>query len=608
MDAHHVVDEEAQVATAVVARAGGGGVTFQTAILEQLHERSGRIWDAQVHDAQLLEFETENLLQVRTGREAIEFDRQAEAGLVELERPIHIADRDAAVEEAGDAAHLISVCGAGRQQGCNRYLPTKDSEYAQPMLAGVARVDITPPLPADLLGYVRRDRAAREVARPLLLTACVIDDGSGTLTALLAADLVGMPISLAWRIRSAVAEQIGTSPEAVLVNTSHTHAAPWPGAVMKLGGEFDGLTDQERAYTAWLPQAFVSAGVQAAAQLRPAAVAGGVGRVAGLAVNRRERTPDRGTILGWNPDGFVDEEVPTIRIDDHAGGSIATIVGFGCHPVVVGPEVPEVDSDFVGPLREQVEAIRGGLCLFLQGAAGNILPLEAFHNRRGPEERMGARLGLEAAHAVADAEPRILSTEKLDYGSVTPISLYRRVGQADQPAPVIATARREVRLPLLDPPAAEDLQRELAERKAELQGRQARGESRVTTNPVAYHVQWLEETLAAVHERRVARHLQGEIWAMRLGECALATAPGEIFSEIGAAVRRASPAAVTIFAGYSQGVLGYVATPEEYPHGGYEPAVSHRGYGHPSPFSPEVAGIVERTAIELLQGLFPAGA
>ena len=51
---------------------------------------------------------------------------------------------------------------------------------------------------------------------------------------------------------------------------------------------------------------------------------------------------------------------------------------------------------------------------------------------------------------------------------------------------------------------------------------------------------------------------------------------------------------MTIFAGYSQGVLGYVATPDEYPHGGYEPAVSHRGYGQPAPFSPEVAGIIER--------------
>ena len=63
--------------------------------------------------------------------------------------------------------------------------------------------------------------------------------------------------------------------------------------------------------------------------------------------------------------------------------------------------------------------------------------------------------------------------------------------------------------------------------------------------------------------------------------------------------------ATTIFAGYCGGVLGYVATPEEYPHGGYEPAVAQRGYGHPAPFTPDVAGIIRDTSLELLAELFP---
>jgi hypothetical protein len=101
-----------------------------------------------------------------------------------------------------------------------------------------------------------------------------------------------------------------------------------------------------------------------------------------------------------------------------------------------------------------------------------------------------------------------------------------------------------------------------------------------------------------------ATAIEGEIWAARVGDCAIVGAPGEIFGAIGTAVRRDSPAAVTIFAGYSQGSLGYVATPDEYAFGGYEPAISHRGYGQPAPFSPEVAGIIERTALELLGELF----
>lgn len=480
------------------------------------------------------------------------------------------------------------------------------SDYALGMLAGAARVDITPPLPVDLLGYVRRRVAARAVDRPLLVTACVLEAGDGRRIAMLAADLVGMPPDYAWRVRSSVAEAIGAAPADVLVNTSHTHAAPWPGATVKLGGEFDGWTDRELAYAESVPLAFASAAVQAAARLRPARVSGAVGEVHGLAVNRRERTADGRTILGWNPDGFVDEEVPVVRIDGMDGSAIATFVGFGCHPVVVGPEVPAAGPDFVGPLRERVEALRGGVCIFLQGAAGNVLPLEAFQQDSGGEEAMGNRLGLEAVHAIADAEPRSMRIEKLDWGSVTPISLYRRMADDQQPAQALRATRRVVPLPLLEPPSAGELERELEERRADVRMRREQGETRATTNPITYHIQWLEKTLADVRAGRAARQLEAEIWAVRVGECAVVSAPGEIFSEVGAAVRRSAPARVTIFAGYSQGVLGYVATAEEYPYGGYEPSVSHRGYGHPAPFRPEAAGIIERTAVELLEELFPA--
>jgi hypothetical protein len=161
-----------------------------------------------------------------------------------------------------------------------------------------------------------------------------------------------------------------------------------------------------------------------------------------------------------------------------------------------------------------------------------------------------------------------------------------------------------VSLPLLDLPPVADLERELGERQADLAARLEGGETRITTNPIRYHIAWLERMLAQEADGGRATALDGEVWAARIGDCAIVGAPGEIFGAIGTAVRAASPARITIFAGYSQGSLGYVATPDEYPFGGYEPAVSHRGYGQPAPFSPEVAGIIERTALDLLEGLF----
>ena len=480
--------------------------------------------------------------------------------------------------------------------------------------AGAARVEITPPLPVDLLGYVRRAKAARTVWDPLLATACVLR-GDGDLTvAVIAADVVGLTTEMSDRIRARVAAAISCRPDQVLLNSSHGHATPWPGATVKLGGEFDGWTETELRWWEAVPDLYASAAVQAAEAAVEARISGGVGRVHDIAVNRRERTADGRTILGWNPDNFVDESVPTLRIDALDAPAdepepIATIVGFGCHPVVVGPDVPMVGSDFVGPLRDLVDSqLRpGGVTIFLQGAAGNVLPLEAFRDEPGAAEAVGERLALEAAHAVADRDPREIETERLDWGSVTPISLYRRTLAAHQPEPHLGSVRRIVRLPLLQAPSIADLETELSERRADLGRRAAAGEGRVTMNTVRYHVAWLELMLGMARHGPLLEAIDGEIWAARLGDTAIVGAPGEIFGEIGAAVRSASPSPVTIFAGYSNGSLGYVATPEEYPFGGYEPSVSHRGYGHPAPFSPAVAGIIRDTSVALLAELFPEG-
>ena len=242
-----------------------------------------------------------------------------------------------------------------------------------------------------------------------------------------------------------------------------------------------------------------------------------------------------------------------------------------------------------------------------QGAAGDALPLEAFRDDDGAlvaARIFGERLALEAAHAIADADPWAIDIDRSDWGSVSAISLYRRRRAEVQGGQPLKTSRRIVALPLQELPSVAELEQELVERRSDLLARADRGETRITMNPVRYHISWLELMLAQEAAGGRASAIDGEVWAARIGDCAIVGAPGEIFGAIGTAVRRQSPAAATIFAGYSQGSLGYVATPDEYPYGGYEPSVSHRGYGQPAPFSPEVAGIIERTAVDLLEELF----
>ena len=56
---------------------------------------------------------------------------------------------------------------------------------------GVARGDITPDLPIDLVGYSRRAQHVEEVRRPLLATVLILDDGLSRL-AIVAMDILAL--------------------------------------------------------------------------------------------------------------------------------------------------------------------------------------------------------------------------------------------------------------------------------------------------------------------------------------------------------------------------------------------------------------------------------
>ena len=112
---------------------------------------------------------------------------------------------------------------------------------------GAARLSIDPPLPVDPQGYVRRAVSAIAHGDPLLVTAVVFETPDCT-AAVIAADLAGQDHHMANAMRDAVASTIPVSAANVMVNASHSHAAPWArvdGA--KLGGGHDHFTDAELA-------------------------------------------------------------------------------------------------------------------------------------------------------------------------------------------------------------------------------------------------------------------------------------------------------------------------------------------------------------------------
>jgi hypothetical protein len=85
-----------------------------------------------------------------------------------------------------------------------------------------------------------------------------------------------------------------------------------------------------------------------------------------------------------------------------------------------------------------------------------------------------------------------------------------------------------------------------------------------------------------------------EVAVLRIGDMAMVLTNGEMFAEIGAAIKKASPFKVTMFCGYgNRAGAGYMPIKSEYPFGSYE--VDGTAY------APDAADMLVEEAIALLK-------
>ncbi|MCR4307698.1 MAG: neutral/alkaline non-lysosomal ceramidase N-terminal domain-containing protein [Candidatus Berkelbacteria bacterium] len=489
------------------------------------------------------------------------------------------------------------------------------------LIAGVARLDITPPIPMDCVGFVRRFEPVKGVLTPLTATALVIEDETTSeRVAIIGFDLVGIGIEQGKQIREMVGETVGCSPDSVLLNYSHTHAGPHPFDDMtlpKFGGDLRKVSEENQRYIATIPDRLNSVAYLAIQNMEPVRAAAGSGNADGISVNRRERTKDGRVILGWNREGILDTEVQVARFDRPDGTAKVVIVGFACHPVVLGGENQYVGPDYPGVVREVVENATSATCIFLQGAAGNVLPLEGFYAEEGPEQQFGQRVGFEALSAFSRIRSTDTTIEQIDYGSVTPINLFRHVAKDVQSHQPVGGAGKYVTFPLKPLPTTQQVEEKLDEYShnydvAALELAKIDKETdfpnwremRGRLNPLEYYKIWAEKAVKKAQSGNAETSVDGYLQVIRIGDIAFSAVPGEPFNEIGISVKQKSAAPYTFFCGYSNEYIAYFPTAAEYPFGGYEPGHSYHNGNRLETVGPECEDIIVSNLTQLSEKLF----
>ena len=315
-----------------------------------------------------------------------------------------------------------------------------------------------------------------------------------------------------------------------------------------------------------------------------------------MTVNRRLRSPSGAVLVAENRDGYVDPTVVVVRIDDLEEKPIASVVGYGTHPITLAHQNRLISPDYPGTTKRVVEQLTGAPSLFLQGCAGDQMPEQGLTGDVSIPRRIGTRLGAEAARVLLGLRSRPI-TRRFDrvVESGAPLGLW-----AEDDGPEVATrltvSTRTAKLPVRNYGSAGDAAAE-AERLA--RAMVAIDKSKASPQEISDTNARAKRAAMNAHWARLAQgrtHMDVELHGIRIGPVGLIGSPLEPFARIGARIRESAPLPVVQFAGYTNGWQGYVPIAEAYGEGGYETEWA-------TPYAPTAAETLEREALALLTTL-----
>jgi len=282
--------------------------------------------------------------------------------------------------------------GERRQVAMPRLAPASPGKPAL-FRVGFASRSITPPpgMPAD--------SRYNKVHDPLQVR-CVVIAASGKTVAIAAGDIF---VFTAYEIAPIQEGARAAGIDYLLFASTHSHSAP------------DGIgldiphADQ---YDAFVQRQAVACIAEAKRKLAPATIE----------VAQAELMLDGAHVAtiarNWRDPGIVDPYLTVVRFIAARGKKqpLGTLVHFTCHPERLARYEGAISSDWVGPMRQTVEAALGGRCVFVNGPLGGMVSPDEIPGSEpfADAQRIGQWLGKRAVQAVAEGASPI-TQNKLDF-------------------------------------------------------------------------------------------------------------------------------------------------------------------------------------------------
>ena len=442
----------------------------------------------------------------------------------------------------------------------------------QQLHAGVAVTDITPSIGYRMSGYFN-ERLSTGILNPLHAKALVLRQGA-TRVAMVFCDIIGLSPGVSKRAREQAQQETGIPVENILLAATHSHTGPLyhdalrdylhEQAIAKQGKD----PYEEQDYPALLVAGIVEAIRQADAGMQPVKLEAGVAQQQGLSFNRRFHMKD-GTVRfnpgQLNPDivraaGPIDPGVGIVLLRSADNKNVpAGIVNFPLHLDTTGGT--QYAADYPYHVEQTLRQTLGNefVLLFGTGTCGDINHIDVTTKERLKSDVIGRTL----AGTVAASLP-----------SLKPVA-----------SPALA-----VRRAVVDAPLQKFTPEEVERAKQEM--------PKVGTGDLSFLEQVRAFKILDV-QSRTGPTLPLEVQVFRLSnEVAVVGLPGEVFVELGLAIKQASPFPTTLVIELCQDECGYVPTRKAFAEGSYETVNSR--------IAPGGGEMMVEAAVRLLKELGPA--
>ncbi len=414
---------------------------------------------------------------------------------------------------------------------------------ADEFLAGTAVVEITPPRGYRMSGYFM-ERLNTGVRDPLKAKALVFRQGKAQ-AALVFCDLIGIGPGLSRSARIAAAGKTGIPFENIAIAATHSHTGPlYFGALRehfhRAAVAEHGKDPHEKVdYSAWAAEKIAEAISRARQAVRPVRLRHGIATEKRLSFNRRFHMKKGG--VRFNPGqlnpgiarvaGPIDPDAGIIELLSGGGVPLASLVVFALHLDTVGGT--DYSADYPRYLSEGLQAAFGKeyTSFFGAGTCGDLNHIDVKIKGRRTAGEIGALL----AETVRGGIP----------------------GLSAVPEPSLAVLRVTVDVPL--------------QRYSEREIGKAREEMKLVGSRKLPFLARVKAYKIMALELRKASTLALEIQAFRISpELAIVALPGEVFVELGLAIKRGSPFRNTLVIELANDAPGYIPTRKAFAEGSYE--------------------------------------